>query len=229
MFGFFKRDPAQEKLRIPKALFGSAVAGAANACNILNGAGLKGKFSREALFAEVCGFHMNVVISTMSRVDGYEGSLDSRFDQGARFLWENAAGVLSRLDDPTVLNRLKTEGHYTDEDLALIRKLLFAEKTLDLAAAYFAHPVLDASEVLNVSEEDVLDFGRKYNPKLLAFSSEGRRNSLCAYIVRCFRLSHLEDIRDKDFRTSHVVRFNDALVQSVLELERNVEKLIRSA
>jgi hypothetical protein len=46
MFNLFKRDPAQEKLRIPHELRSVTAAGAANAGNILNGAGLNGKFSR---------------------------------------------------------------------------------------------------------------------------------------------------------------------------------------
>jgi hypothetical protein len=45
MFNLFKRDPDQEKLKIPAELFSVTAAGASNACNILNGAGLKGKFS----------------------------------------------------------------------------------------------------------------------------------------------------------------------------------------
>ena len=36
MFNLFKRDPAQEKLKIPIELFSVTLAGASNTCNILN-------------------------------------------------------------------------------------------------------------------------------------------------------------------------------------------------
>jgi hypothetical protein len=79
---------------------------------------------------------------------------------------------------------------------------------------------------LDVSDEDVMDYGRKYNPKLLALSSHDRSNSIYAYIVRCVRLSHLEDITNKEFRISYITRFNDALVGAALEMEKSVEKLV---
>jgi hypothetical protein len=219
MFNLFKRDPARERLKIPTELFSVTATCAANAANILNGAGLRGKFSREALFAEVCGYHVETVISTMSRVEDWLGFSDIRFDKGAQFLLQNAADVLARLGDPKISNGLQRQG-FTSEDMALLKKLLFAGGTFDLAASYFVRMVLD------VTGEDVLDFGRKYNPKLLTVSSEERSKSIYAYIVRCVRLSHLEDISDHGFRTSHVARFNDTLVQGVLEMEQNVEKLI---
>jgi hypothetical protein len=123
------------------------------------------------------------------------------------------------MKDPKSLSRLKSQG-FTLTDLALVEKLLIAERTFNLATSYYM------GMELNVSEEDVLDYGRKYNPKLLALSSEERSNSLFAYIVRCVRLSHLEDLPNKEFRISTLTRFNDGLMQAALELERNVEKLM---
>jgi hypothetical protein len=219
MFNLFKRDPAQEKLKIPHELVSVTAAGASNACNILNGAGLKGKFSRDDIFAEVCGAHVKTVISTISRMEDLVGSASERFDKGAQFLLETLPGVLSRLKDPKVSNGLKSQG-WTPTDLALMEQLLITDKTFHLAASYYMGMGLD------VSDEDVLDFGRKYNPKLLTLSSEDRSNSIFAYIVRCVRLSHLEDIPHKEFRTSYLIRFNDTLMQAVVELERNVEKLM---
>ena len=219
MFDLFRRDPVREKLKIPSELYWVTLAGASNACNILNGAGLEGKFSREDIFAEVCGAHVKVVIATMSRMEGFVGFIEERFDKGAQLLLENLPGVLNRMKDPKVVNGLKSQG-FTLSDLALMEQLLIADKTFNLAASYYVGMELD------VSDEDVLDYGRKYNPKLLALSGEERSNSLFAYIVRCVRLSHLEDIPHKEFRTSFLTRFNDRLMQAALELERNVEKLM---
>jgi hypothetical protein len=219
MFNLFKRDPAQEKLKIPQELLFVTAAGASNACNILNGAGLKGKFSREDIFAEVCGAHVKIVITTMSRMEDLVCLASERFDKGAQFLLETLPGVLDRLKDPKISNGLKSQG-FTPTDLALMEHLLIADKTFHLAASYYMGTELD------VSDEDVLDFGRKYNPKLLALSSEDRSNSIYAYMVRCVRLSHLEDIPHKESRISYLARFNDTLMQAVLELERNVEKLM---
>lgn len=131
MFDFFKRDPAREKLKIPGELFSVTAACAANACNTLNGAGLKGKFSREDIFAEVCGAHVKTVIATMSRIEDYMGFAEERFDKGARFLLDSAPRIVGRLEDPGVLSGLRSKG-FTSEDLALMAKLLFAERTFHL-------------------------------------------------------------------------------------------------
>jgi hypothetical protein len=219
MFSLFRRDPAMEKLRIPGELLSVTAAGAANAGNILNCAGLRGKFSREDLFAEVCGFHVKTVIATMGRLEDHIDFSEERFDKGAQFLLQNAAGVLARLEDPKVFSGLRAQG-FTAEDLGLVKKLLFAESTFHLAASYFARMGLE------VTDEDVLDFGRNYNPKLLAVSDEDRSNSIYAYVVRCVRLSHLEDIPNEEFRTSYLVRFNNTLIQAAAEMERNVENLL---
>jgi hypothetical protein len=218
MFNLFKRDPVREKLKIPTWLYWVTLTGASNACNILNGAGLQGKFSSEDMFAEVCGAHVKTVIATMSRMEDF-GGLDEKFDKGAQFLLENVPGVLNRMKDPKALNRLKSQG-FTLTDLTLMEQLLIADKTFNLAASYYMGIGLD------VSDEDILDYGRKYNPKLLALSSEDRSHSILAYIVRCVRLSHLEDIPHKEFRTSFLTRFNDTLMQAALVLEQNVEKLM---
>jgi hypothetical protein len=219
MFNLFKRNPAKEKLKIPVELFSVTAAGASNACNILNGAGLKEKFSREDIFAEVCGFHVKTVIATMNRMEGFNGDIDERFDRSARFLLETLPGVLNRMKDPKISNGLISQG-YARTDLSLMEQLLMADKTFTLAASYYIGSGLD------VCDKDVLDYGRKYNPKLLALSSEDRSNSLFAYIVRCVRLSHLEDIQDKEFRTRFMTRINDTLFQATVEMEKNVEKLM---
>ena len=220
MFNLFKRDPVREKLKIPGELFSVTLAGASNACNILNGASLNGKlFSRKDIFAEICGAHVKFVIATMSRMEGFVGFIEERFDNGAQFLLENLPAVFNRMKDPRILSGLESRG-FKLTDVALIEKLLVADKTFSLAASYYMGIGLD------VSDEDVLDYGRKYNPKLLALSSEDRSNSMFAYIVRCVRLSHLEDIPHKEFRTPYIIRFNDTLMQAVVELEQNVEKLM---
>jgi len=163
--------------------------------------------------------HMKTVIATMSRMEGFIGFIDERFDKGAQFLFENVPGVLKRMKDAKAISRLKSEG-FTLTDLALMEQLLIAEKTFDLASYYYT------GIELNVSDEDILDYGRKYNPKLLALSNEQRSNSVFAYIVRCVRLSHLEEIPNKEFRTPFLTRFNDTLMQHTLEMEQNVEKLM---
>ena len=218
MFNLFKRDPAQEKLKIPAELFSVTLAGASNACNILNGAGLNGRFNREEIFAEVCGAHVKTVISTMCRIEGF-GFGGDRFDNHAQFLLENLPTVLNRLKDPKMLSGLKSRG-FKLTDLALMERLLIADKTFQLAASYYMRMELD------VSDDDVLDYGRKYNPKLLDLSSEQRSNTIFAYIIRCVRLSHLEGIPDKGRRTSILTQFNDTLMQAALEMEQNIEKLM---
>jgi hypothetical protein len=219
MFGLFKRDPSRAKLRIPLELFSASAAGGSHACNILNGAGLKGKFRREDIFTEVCAVHVRTVISAMSRADGLSGSIDERFDKAAHFLLENLPNVLNRLKEPAFVKKLTAQGFAAD-DLMLLGKLLIADKIYHLAASYYM------CSGLEVSNEDVLKFGRKYNPKILSLGSEDRSNAVFAYIVRCVRLSHLEDITDVGFRTSHIGRFNDTLMESLLELERTVERLL---
>ncbi|MGO9584918.1 MAG: hypothetical protein ACLP2Y_01745 [Limisphaerales bacterium] len=102
MFNLFKRDPVREKLKIPGELFSVTLAGASNACNILNGASLNGKlFSREDIFAEICGAHVKFVIATMSRMEGFVGFIEERFDNGAQFLLENLPAVFNRMKDPS--------------------------------------------------------------------------------------------------------------------------------
>ena len=220
MFNLFKRDPVQERLKIPSELFSVTLAGASNACNILNLASFNAKFfSREDIFAEVCGAHVKTVIATMSRMEGFVGSIEERFDRGTRFLLENLPGVLNKMKDPKISNGLQSRG-FKLADLALMERLLIADKTFDLAASYYMGIGLD------VSDDDVLDYGRKYNPKLLTLSSDQRSNTIFAYIIRCVRLSHLDEIPDKMRRTSTLTQFNDTLMQAALEMEQNVEKLM---
>ena len=220
MFNLFKRDPVREKLKIPSELFSVTLAGASNACNILNGASLSGNvFSRENIFAEVCGAHVKTVIATMIRVEGFVGSVEERFDKGAQFLLENTPAVFNRMKDPKISSGLQSQG-FKLTDLVLMEKLLIADKTFNLAASYYMGIGLD------VTDDDVLDYGRKYNPKLLDLADEQRSNSIFAYIIRCVRLSSLESITDKTFRSSFVTRFNDTLMQAILEMEQNVEKLM---
>jgi hypothetical protein len=220
MFNLFKRDPVREKLKIPNELFSVTLAGASNACNILNGASLNGKmFSRENIFAEVCGAHVKTVIATMSRMEGFVGSVEERFDKGAQFLLENTPVIFNRMKDPKISSGLQSQG-FKLTDLALMEKLLIADKTFNLAASYYTGIGLE------VTDDDVLDYGKKYNSKLLALTDEQRSNSIFAYIIRCVRLSSLESIPDKAFRSSFITRFNDTLMQAILEMEQNVEKLM---
>ena len=226
MFNIFKRDPVREKLKIPAELFSVTVAGAANACNTLNLTHFNyhEKFSREDIFAEVCGFHVKIVIGTMSRMEGYCGSLQEksdRFDRDSQFLLENVPSVFNRMKDQKILSGLTSQGHKL-ADLVLMEKLLIADKTFSLAANYCL-----GIEHLDVSDNDVLDFSRKYNQKWL--SEENRSNTLYAYIIRCVRLSHLDDIPDKTIRDSAFMRFNNTLVGSVVEMERNIEKLLQKS
>jgi len=199
-------------------LFSLTAAGASNACGILNGAGLKGKFIRKDLFAEICAAHMKIVIDAMARVELY-GDMEEKFDNGVRFLLETLPGVFNRVRDPKMATDLASHG-FNLTDLALLQELLVADETFNLAASYFMRIGLE------VSDEDVLDFGRKYNPKLLALSTNARSHSIWAYIIRCVRLSHLEEISDSGFRTSVLTRFNDNLAEFAVELEKRVEKLV---
>ena len=223
MFNLFKRDPAQEKLKIPIELFSVTLAGASNACNILNLAIFNANFfSREEILAEVCGAHVKVVIATMSRMEGFAGSIEERFDKSARFLRENLPSVLNRIKDPKMLSGFQSRG-FKLADLALMERLLIADKTFDLAASYYMGIGLD------VSDEDVLDYARKYNPKLLpmlTLSSDQLSNTIFAYIIRCVRLAHIDAIPDKMRRTSILSQFNDTLMQAFLEMEQKVEKLM---
>jgi hypothetical protein len=129
MFNFFKCNPIREKLKIPTELFTVTLAGASHACNILNGAGLDGKFSRRDIFAEVCAAHVKAVICTINRRKDFIGFADQGFDSGAQFLSENLPGVLNKLKDPKVMNHLKSQG-FTSTDVALMEKLLIADQTL---------------------------------------------------------------------------------------------------
>jgi hypothetical protein len=219
MFSFFKRNPAKDMQRIPVELFSAALAGGSNACNILNGAGLQRKFSREAIFAEVCAFHVITVICTMNRVEAAYGSRHEKFDKRAEFLQETVPGVLNRLKEPKMLNGLKARG-FALPDTEYVERHLIAEKTLLLAAAYYLETGLD------VDDNDVLEFARKYNTKILSVDSYERSNPIYAHIIRCVRLSHLEDIQHNEFRASFVGRFNDALVEAAIDLERSVERLM---
>jgi hypothetical protein len=76
-----------------------------------------------------------------------------------------------------------------------------------------------------ISDDDVLEFGRKYNPKLLSLSSDDRANSVFAYIIKAVRIAHVEDLSSAQARTSAVAVLNDTLVKAVLQLESKVEKL----
>jgi hypothetical protein len=221
MFNLLKRDPSQDKLKIPQELLSATLASAVNACNVLKLAGLSGKFSRKDMFAEVCGAHIKTVIATMSRREGLAGLpfMQERFNKGALFLYENLPDLLNRLNEPKISKVCASQG-IAVTDLAMMQQLLMAESTYRLASSYYM------GEGLNVSDGDVLNFARKYNPKLLTLSSEDRSNTLFAYIVRCVKLSHLEDISNKEFRTLHVIRLNDTLVQAAVELEAKVDKLL---
>jgi hypothetical protein len=154
MFNISKRDPAQEKLKIPNELFGATVAAAGNACNIPNGAGLKGKFSREAIFAEVCGYYVKTVIVATSRAE-MQVDMEEGFNPGARFLPENAPRVLSRLRDPKVSQGLRSQGFFA-EDLGYMERPVGLGKPL-------GRLVLEGGTHSYIS--DCSDLGRKYSSR----------------------------------------------------------------
>lgn len=218
MFGLFKRDPIREAvneakllLQIPVELIGATGEANSSANRVLLNAGLKGKFSEEALIAEIAAFHFKTVVATMIRVAGVEGgpfspSVEEAYDRNACWLIKT---VNMMMDD------LRSKGVADAELLGL----LVSDKTVELSTSYFVRMGL------GVTEEDVLDFGRKYNPKIVALSSDDRNNalSLYYYIVRAFRISHIEDLSAQD-RLSPLMEFNNTLFYAVVNLEGKVEK-----
>lgn len=207
MFNLFKRDPIREAakeakvmMQIPVELI--AVTGEAfgNACDVMARANLKGKFSEDALFAEICAFHVKTVIITMNRVAGIMGGMfapgvEEAFDRSARFIVKTV---------PAILVDARSKGVADTE----LMQTLTSDKTLQMAAEYYAG-------MHEVSDEDVLDFGRKYNPKILSLNSDDRANSVFAYIIRVIRVTHIEDLPSVQARTATVGMLNDTLVQNV--------------
>ena len=218
MFNLFKRDPIREAakeakvmMQIPVELIAVTGEAIGNACDVLARANLKGKFNEDALFAEICAFHVKTVIITMNRVTGVVGGMfapgvEEAFDRSARFLVKTV---------PAILGDARSMGIADTE----LMQTLTSDKTLQMAAEYYAG-------MHEVSDEDVLDFGRKYNPKILSLNSDDRANSVFAYIIRVVRVTHIEDISSVQARTATVGMLNDTLLKAVLELESKVEKLM---
>lgn len=217
MFSFFKRDPVRQAekevkvmLQIPVELIGATGETFANACAGLVRVNLNGKFDENALFTEICAYHVKTVIMAMNRVAGIVGGMfapgvEEAFDRNARFLVTTISEILSdarsrRIADTQLMNTLTADG------------------TLQMAAEYY-------TGMHGVSDEDVLDFARKYNPKLLSLSSDDRANSVFAYVIRAVRITHVEDLTSADARTTAVGMLNDTLMAAVLELESKVENL----
>ena len=219
MFNFFKRnrDPIREAAneakvmgQIPFELIGVTAETFASADGVLAHAGHRKRFNEEALFTEICAYHVNAVITTMNRVAGVVGSI---LTPGVADAWVRSERLLVETVQ-LILDDARSKGV---ADTALMKRLI-ADKTLQMAAAYYAGIVLE------VSEEDVLDFGRKYNPKLLSLNSDERANSVFAYIIRAIRISHVEDLPSQEARTAVVGEVNDVLFKAVLELESKVKR-----
>jgi hypothetical protein len=218
MFNLFKRDPIREAmaseakamLQIPVELIAVTGEAAGGAYDALYRAGLKSRFDENALFEEICAFHVKTVIMTMNRVAGVVGGMfapgvEEAFDRSAKFLVKTV---------PEILDNARSRGI---ADTGLM-KTLTTDKTLQTAAAYY-------TGMHEISDDDVLDFGRKYNPKLLSLSIDDRANSVFAYIIKAVRIAHVEDLSSAQARTSAVAVLNDTLVKAVLQLESKVEKL----
>jgi hypothetical protein len=217
MFNFFKRNPVREMqkevnemVKIPVELIAVTAEAFANAYNVLVRANLKGRFDEQALFAEICAFHVKTVIVTMNRMAGIVGGM---FAPGVEEAYERSEKFLIKTI-PEILANARSKGV---ADTALMQTLT-ADKTIEQAAAYYLGMQLE------VSDEDVLDFGRKYNPKLLSMGDDDRANSLLAYIIRAVRIAHIEDLQSNEDRTAAVVALNNTLLKAVLELESKVEK-----
>jgi hypothetical protein len=218
MFNFFRRDPIREAakelnmvLQIPVELIAVTAETFAAADAALARAGLRKRFSEEALFAEICAYHVKTVILTINRVAGvaagaFAPGVEEAYDRSARSLVKTI---------PQLLDDMRSRGLADTE----LMKVLIADKTIEMAAEYYVGIQLE------VSEEDVLEFARKYNPKLLSLNSDDRANPIFAYIIRAIRISHIEDLPSQEARTAAVVELNDVLFKAVLELESKVEKL----
>jgi hypothetical protein len=217
MFNLFKRNPIREAakevkvlLQIPTELITVTARSFSDACSVLVRANLKGRFDEEALFAEICAYHVTTVITTMNRVAGVLGgsssvAFEEAFDRSAKFLVKTV---------PEILDDARSRGIADTE----LMKVLTADKTLHVAAVYYIG-------MHEVSDDDVLDFGRKYNPKLLSLNRDDRANSVFAYVIRAVRIAHVENLPTVEARTAAVGLLNDTLVKAVLDLEAKVEKL----
>lgn len=218
MFNVFKRNPiremqqeAREVLKIPVELIAITGEAFANVYDVLVRANLKGKFEEQALFAEICAFHVKTVIVAMNRMAGIVGGIyapgvEEAYDRNAKFLVKTV---------PEILANAKSKGIAGTE----LMQTLTADKTIERATAYYLGIQLE------VSDEDVLDFGRKYNSKLLSLSSHERSNSIYAYIIQAVRIAHVEDLPSSEARIAAVAELNNTLVRAALELESKVEKL----
>jgi hypothetical protein len=218
MLNFFKRDPIREMkkeandlLKIMVELIAVTADGFASVNDVLIRANLKGRFDEQALFDEICAFHVKTVIVTMNRVAGIVGGrfapgVEEAYDRNANFLVKAVTEILA---DARSRGTADTE----------LMRTLTTNKTIDHATEYYLGIQLD------VSDEDVLDFGKKYNPKLLSLDSNERANSLFAYIIRVVRVAHVENLPSNEARTAVVAALNNSLMKTVLELESKVEKL----
>ena len=65
---------------------------------------------------------------------------------------------------------------------------MVSEKTLNRAKEYYLGMEYE------VTDADVLNFGRKYNPKILSLSMDDRANSVFTYVIQVVRISHVEDV-----------------------------------
>ena len=222
MFSFFKKKPDPDRefanklkselnlmLRIPVELLAVTADACFNAYDALARAKIKTGFDAEVFLTEVSAYHIRTALATMNRTAGFDGDVtDRQYKSGETFLVKTIREILadqeSKRIDTTMLN------------------LMTADKTLSLASAYYARD----QRVLQVSHEDVLDFGRNYNPKIL--SSDGDdlvAHSVFIYIIRAIRITHVESLLSREARIGAVAALNDVLMRHVLDLETKVEKL----
>jgi hypothetical protein len=211
MFNIFKRDPiremkkeVEEMAKIPAELIAVTGETFASACDVLVRVGLKGRFDEDELFAEICAFHLKTVVVTMNRTAGLSG--EEAYERGANFVVKAV---------PEVLANARSKGV---PDTAMFQPLI-SEKTMDRAKEYYLGLEYE------VTDADVLDFGRKYNPKLVSLSRDERTNSAFAYIIQAVRISRVEDLSSDGARTAAVAALNNTLLKAVMELETKVAKL----
>jgi hypothetical protein len=220
MFNFFKRDPAKEKLKLSRELYRAIATCSFNACNCLDLAGMTGKYERESLLTEICAVHINAAIVMLEEpnavMDGWGGGTAQK---AAEFIGQTLPDALKTLDHER-LAKFLTSAAFGSPDLTMLRSLVVSEDTWQLV---YSHHFKSG---LHLTDEQVVDFAREYNPKLLALTPSVRcHNPGIIAAIRCYRLSHLEEISDTPTRKHFVVKLNDILIASGVQFEQTIGKL----
>jgi hypothetical protein len=221
MFNLFKKKPDPDRqfanelkselnlmLRIPVELLATTANACGDAFNALARANVKTGFDAEVFMTEVSAYHIRTALVTMNRTAGFDGdAADRQYRTGETFLVKSIREILADQESKGI-------------DTAMLY-LMTADKTLTLASAYYARD----QRVLQVSHEDVLNFGRNYNPKILSIEGEGLAHSAFIYIIRAIRITHVENLLSREAKIGAVAALNDVLARHVLDLETKVEKL----